>query len=135
VTVYFSVNTFPLLGSRFVIMQQLDCNSENGVFYVVRAEILYAKYNVSSVEVASRFYHVPYLYNMYINDAPQTPGVYLALFAGDTCLCATDRKEDFVVIKLQRGLSPMETWCERCNITVNEDKTRGDRLFSQPSIT
>jgi hypothetical protein len=28
----------------------------------------------------------PTLYNMYINDAPQTPGVYLSLFADDTCL-------------------------------------------------
>jgi hypothetical protein len=39
----------------------------------------------------------PTLYNMYINDAPQTHGVYLALFADDTCLYATDRKEGFVV--------------------------------------
>jgi hypothetical protein len=30
---------------------------------------------------------------MYINDAPQTHGVHLALFADDTCLYATDRKE------------------------------------------
>jgi hypothetical protein len=51
----------------------------------------------------------PTLYIMYINDAPQTPGVYLALFADDTCLYATDRKEGFVVRKLQRGLSSMET--------------------------
>jgi hypothetical protein len=27
-----SVNTFPLLGSRFLIMQQLDYNNGNGVF-------------------------------------------------------------------------------------------------------
>jgi hypothetical protein len=54
---------------------------------------------------------------MYINDAPQTTGVYLALFADDACLYATDRKEGFVVRKLQRGLSSMQTWCERWNIT------------------
>jgi hypothetical protein len=59
------------------------------------------------------------LFNMYTNDALQTPGVYLALFADDTCLYATDRKEGFVVRKLQRGLSSMETWCERWNIKVN----------------
>jgi hypothetical protein len=35
----------------------------------------------------------PTLYNMYINDAPQTPGVHLALFADDTCLYTTDRRE------------------------------------------
>jgi hypothetical protein len=34
----------------------------------------------------------PTLYNMYINDAPQTPGVYLTLFTDDTSLYATDRK-------------------------------------------
>jgi hypothetical protein len=31
--------------------------------------------------------------NLYINDTPQTPSVNLALFADDTCLYATDRKE------------------------------------------
>jgi hypothetical protein len=53
------------------------------------------------------------LCNMYINNsAPQTSGVYLALFADDTSLYATDSKEDFVVRKFQRCLSSMETWCE-----------------------
>jgi hypothetical protein len=51
----------------------------------------------------------PTLFNLYINDAPQTHGVHLALFADDTCLYATDRKVGFVVRKLQRGLSSMET--------------------------
>jgi hypothetical protein len=37
----------------------------------------------------------PALYNMYMNYAPQTPGVHLAHFADDTCLYATDRKEGF----------------------------------------
>jgi hypothetical protein len=35
----------------------------------------------------------PTLFNMYINDAPQTHGVHLTLFADDTCLYVTDRKE------------------------------------------
>jgi hypothetical protein len=65
----------------------------------------------------------PTLCNMYINDAAQTPGVYLALFADDTYLYATDRKKGFVVRKLQRGLSSMETCCELWNIKINEDKT------------
>jgi hypothetical protein len=55
----------------------------------------------------------PTLYSMYINDAPQTPGVYLALFADDTCLYATGREEGFVVGKLQRGLISMQIWRER----------------------
>jgi hypothetical protein len=56
---------------------------------------------------------------------PQTPGIYLALFGDDTYLYATDRKEGFVVRKLQRDLSSMETWCERWNIKINKDKTQG----------
>jgi hypothetical protein len=31
----------------------------------------------------------------------------------------------FIVRKHQRGLSSMETWCERWNIKTNEDKTQG----------
>jgi hypothetical protein len=46
------------------------------------------------------------LCGMYINDPPpQTPGVYLALFAVDTFVYATDHKECFVLRKLQRGLN------------------------------
>jgi hypothetical protein len=39
----------------------------------------------------------PTLYNMYINDALQTPGVHLALFADDICLYAKARKVGSVV--------------------------------------
>jgi hypothetical protein len=36
---------------------------------------------------------------------------------------ATERKEGYVLIKLQRGLTAMMAWWERWNIKVNEDKT------------
>jgi hypothetical protein len=85
---------------------------------------VYAKGNAS--RGASRFCPVPYFeQHIYISDAPQTPGVYLALFADDTCLYATDRKEGFVVRNLQRGLSSMEISCERWNIKINEEKSQG----------
>jgi hypothetical protein len=58
------------------------------------------------------------------NDTPQTPGVSLALFADDTCLYATDRKEGYVLTKIQSGLNCMAAWCERWNIKVNEEKSR-----------
>jgi hypothetical protein len=64
----------------------------------------------------------PTLNSLYINHTPQTPGVYLGLFVDDTCVYATDRKEGYVLRKLQRGLSATETWCERWNIKINEDK-------------
>jgi hypothetical protein len=51
----------------------------------------------------------PTIFNSYINDGPQTRGAHLALFADDTCLYARDRKESFIVRKLQRSLSSMET--------------------------
>jgi hypothetical protein len=68
----------------------------------------------------------PTLFSLYINDAP-----HLALFADDTYLYATDRKEGFIVRKLQRGLSSMETRSESWHIKINEDKDSGDLLFSQ----
>jgi hypothetical protein len=45
---------------------------------------------------------VPKLYSLYINDTPRTPGVHLAVFADDTCIYATDRKQCHVLRKLQR---------------------------------
>jgi hypothetical protein len=49
---------------------------------------------------------------IHINNTPQTPGVYLSLFADDTCIYATDNKESFVLRKLQQSLSAIGTWCE-----------------------
>jgi hypothetical protein len=64
----------------------------------------------------------PTLYIIYLNDTPQTPGVYIGLFADGTCLYATDPKEGCVHRSLQQGLSAIETRCERWHIKSNEDK-------------
>jgi hypothetical protein len=53
-----------------------------------------------------------------------TPGANLVLFADDTCLYATDRKEGYVLRKIQRELNSVAASCERWNIKINEDKTR-----------
>jgi hypothetical protein len=66
----------------------------------------------------------PTLYSLYINAAPQRPSVHLVLFAGNTWIYCTDRKEGYVFRKLQRGLTSVESWCERWNIKINEDKTQ-----------
>jgi hypothetical protein len=66
----------------------------------------------------------PTLYSWNINNAPPSPGVHLALFADDTCIYCTDRKDGYVLRKLQRGLTSVESWCERWNIKINEDKTQ-----------
>jgi len=51
--------------------------------------------------------------SLYINDTPQTPGFDLAPFVG---VYVTDRKEIYVLRKVQRNLTSMELRCERCNI-------------------
>jgi hypothetical protein len=66
---------------------------------------------------------------MYINDMPQTCGVYPGPFADDTCICLTDRKEGYVLQKLQRGLNALDTWCECWNIKINEDKAQAVYFF------
>jgi hypothetical protein len=55
----------------------------------------------------------PTLYTLYINNIPQTSGINLALFADGTCLYAIDRKEGYLLRKIQRGLNSMAAWCER----------------------
>jgi hypothetical protein len=68
----------------------------------------------------------PTSYSLYINDAPQTPGVHLALFAGHNCrpIYTTEREQDYVLRNLKRGLTSMETCCECWKIKINEDKTQ-----------
>jgi hypothetical protein len=64
------------------------------------------------------------LYRLYTNDAPQSPGGHLVFFADDIRIYSTDRKDGYVLRKLQRGLTSVESWCERWNIKINEDKTQ-----------
>jgi hypothetical protein len=66
----------------------------------------------------------PTLYSLYINNTPQTPGVYLAHFANDTCIPTTDCKEVYVLRKLQCGFTSMALWSEQWKIKINEDKTQ-----------
>jgi len=55
----------------------------------------------------------PTLYSLYMNDISQRIGVYLSLFADDTCLYYTDCEEGCVLRNFQSGLIAMESWCER----------------------
>jgi hypothetical protein len=60
---------------------------------------------------------------VYINGMPQTPGVNLGPFDDDNYIYATVLTEGFLR-NLQRGLSFIETWCERWSIRINEDKSQ-----------
>jgi hypothetical protein len=67
---------------------------------------------VPQVPVLSPILYYIYIYT-FMNYTPETPDVSLGLFADDTCVFVADRKECYVLRKLQRGLSAIETWCER----------------------
>jgi hypothetical protein len=74
--------------------------------------------------VPQGFVLAPVLYSLCINDTPQTPVVYLAFFANNTCISTTDRKEGYVLRKLRHDFISMESWCERWNIKIDEGKSQ-----------
>jgi hypothetical protein len=93
------------------------------------------KFNVSAEGALSSFREIavrapqgsvrtPVLYNLYINDASVASETHLALFADDTCIYATEKSKCRDLCKLQRGLTSVNSWCERWSINVNEGKTR-----------
>jgi hypothetical protein len=65
----------------------------------------------------------PILYFLYINEAPAAPGVHLALFADDACIYPAEKHKRRVLCKLQRGLTAVNSWCERWNRKLKEGKT------------
>jgi hypothetical protein len=77
----------------------------------------------------------PKLYGIFINNTPGTPGVILGLFADDTCIHVTDRREGYVLRKLQRGPTAIETWCERWNIEIDVDKTKAFYFSHRPRFS
>jgi hypothetical protein len=82
----FSTNLLKLIGS-FLSQQKFRVS--------VEGELSTPRYMQAGVPQGSVL--SPTLYSLYINGTPQTPGVNLALFADDTCLYATDRKEGYVL--------------------------------------
>jgi hypothetical protein len=54
----------------------------------------------------------PTLYNVYVMKPPQKYGVNLVLFVDNTCPYATERREGYVLRKIQRGLNSMTAWCQ-----------------------
>jgi hypothetical protein len=62
--------------------------------------------------------------SLYIKYSPATPVTPLALFAGNTCIYATEKHERRVLCKLQRGLTAVKSWFERWNIKIIEGKSQ-----------
>jgi len=54
----------------------------------------------------------------------ETPGVHLALYVDETRMYTTDQKDSYILRKLQRGFTRMESCCERWNDRINEGKSQ-----------
>jgi hypothetical protein len=62
------------------------------------------------------------------------PGTHLAMFVDDTCVYAKEKYERRVLLKLQRGVTAVNSWCECCNIKQNEGKTQAIYFSRSPRV-
>jgi hypothetical protein len=69
--------------------------------------------------VPQGFVPVTVLYSLYINHIPAAPEL-----AVDNSIYVPQKQERPVHCKLQRGLTVVNSWCERCKVEINEGKTR-----------
>lgn len=65
----------------------------------------------------------PFLYSLYTNDIPRSPGVELALFADDTALYTTSRDRSRVGRLLQSAANALGDWFRKWRIEVNPEKS------------
>jgi hypothetical protein len=66
---------------------------------------------------------------MYVNDTPQATGVHLALFADDTCLYATERKEGYGLCRKQAKIIQNHGSANVRNIGQGEPRHRKFKRF------
>jgi hypothetical protein len=88
----FSENLIKLISS-FLSMRKLTIFSKGKMFTPTEILAGVPQGSVLSSE----------LYSMYINDMSKMPGVYLFLFAEDTCMYTTDSKRSYCLRKLQQS--------------------------------
>jgi hypothetical protein len=95
------------------------------------AKVVTAKFAARQIEAGVPQGSVlsPTLYILFINDMPQTPGVSPGLFADETYIyiyiyICDNRKEGYVLKKLQQGLSAIGNWCEPWNIEIMKIRRR-----------
>jgi hypothetical protein len=89
-------------------------------FKVGRRRIFYSKKNMG--RDSSKFRPCPDI----------VPGTHLALFADVACTYATEEHERCALCKLRRGLTAVNSWCQRCNIKINEGKTQAIYFSRRP---
>jgi retron-type reverse transcriptase len=108
-TTWYTDFLYKLSESQFstTLMKQIRTITSNRKFWVsVEGEVSTPREIQAGVPQGSVL--SPTLCILYINDAAQSPGIHLALFAGDTCMYTTDSKESYFFRKLQRGLTSMQ---------------------------
>jgi hypothetical protein len=93
-----------------------------GLKVLVEGEIYAPKILTTRVSQGSVF--APVLYNLYANNAPTENRTHLSVFADDTCICSTEKHEGYVLCKLQRCLTALNSWYEPWNIKINVGKSQ-----------
>jgi hypothetical protein len=78
------------------------------------------------VALATIFYWIRFETSLFVGsyDSQSYGGGMVYMLMTPVYIYATDRKEGYVVRKLQRGLGAIETLCERWNINISEDVTQ-----------
>jgi hypothetical protein len=74
----------------------------------------------------------PILYSVYTNNAPAATGTQPAPFVDDTCIYTTEKHEDRVLCKMQRGFGAVNSWW---NIMINEGKTQAVYKYFSRRLT
>lgn len=74
----------------------------------------------------------PFLYSVYTNDIPLSPGAEVALFADDTLFLTSDRNPKRARIRLQRQIHEALEWFAKWRLRVNAQKTMAI-IFNQVS--
>ena len=77
----------------------------------------------------------PRLFITYVNDLPNSIGsgeVYM--YADDTTIYTTGNTADEVAIALQVILDPLQTWCQKNRLIINEGKCDAVLLDTKPFI-
>lgn len=76
----------------------------------------------------------PTLFNLYMNDIPQTPHTFLSLFADDTAILSQGYNVSFILQALKIHLHELENWFSKWKIKINVTKSNAI-IFSNSTKT
>ena len=119
-----------------LIYKLIARNTEPYLIKIIKSYLKERKFAVSIQEQSSAYKNIPagvpqgsilgpHLFNIYINDLPNSKNCCLAIYADDTALYASSRRPDAIINKLQSGLNKINKFCNKWKIKLNENKTEG----------